>query len=144
MGTCRVSLEGDQTIDLFNVLFVLQFNQRIISVFMLLLNGYEVNFSPRDLSCTITKNGVVVVNCRRYEFAGRHMNVNKHANHALTADLWHLKLNHLNEKDVKLLYTKNMGMDVQAGENTFHKKCIGCNSRKHTTLPPVARSGFQA
>ena len=149
MGTCRIGLEGDQTIDLFNVLFVPQFNQRIISVFMLLLNGYEVNFSPRDLSCTITKNGVVVVNCRRSEnlwFAGRQINVNRHVNHAVTADLWHLKFNHLNEQGLKLLCTKNMvnGMDVQAGGNTFHKDCIGCNSGKQTTLPPAARSGFQA
>ena len=148
VGVCRVGLDGGSFLELSNVLHVPDFKQRIISVFMLLCNGYSVHFSPKDLSCVISKNDKIILTCNRSEnlwYAGKTSHkCRSNANYAVTADLWHLKFNHLNESDLSALYKYNMvtGMDVAPGGNNFHKNCLGCNCGKQTKLPPAQSSGF--
>ena len=128
IGSVEVSVGNDSSLLLEDVLFVPGINRNLISVFCLCESGYNVLFT--DLLCTISKDGrdICSINSSQNLWSfGQNVPISQ-VSYAATSDLWHLKFNHLNERDLRKMVTKQMvkGLDVKPGGAQFQKNCVGC------------------
>ena len=134
-GTVELGFEDKQPLVLEGVLFVPTINFNLISVYYLLESGYDVSFRCSDMCSVISLNNTEVYSIptshNLWKVSGN-SEVPLTAAYSVTADMWHLKYNHLNEADLKLLHTRSLvkGMEVKAGGANFKQNCRGCVAGK--------------
>ena len=130
IGCVSLSVGNRQSLSLQGVLHVPTINSSLISVYYLLESGYDVTFSSTDMCCVVLFDGAEICSLPT---SNNLWNVRGHstphrAAYSVTADMWHLKYNHLNEGDLKLLHRKGLvkGLDIKPGGALFKQNCRGC------------------
>jgi len=139
-GIISVQTKGGTPKLIYDVLYVPNLAQNLLSVGQLLQRGFLVKFE--DDCCVISdkKNNTLVAKIKMTTNKLFPLFMTSKENYALEAEkvdgllLWHLRYGHLNQRSLQLLHQKNMVV----GLSSIHSKkelCEGCIFEKFHWLP---------
>ena len=143
----RGSIKGQ----LDNVLYTPNMSRNLFSVTHCVKQGNDVYFNSKRRECSILRGGRIVGRARLqnnlWVLNGGFFPQNPDQDHGDDGEahlsemerniyLWHLRLGHLGEDNLKLLKSKGMvkGLSFDEGE-TFKDSCFGCAAGKHHRKP---------
>ena len=119
-----------------NVLYVPKLKKRLLSISEMTKTGAEVKFKG-DL-CSL------IINQKKYEIGHKHGKLWKLNNIATccfgctdvnSLTLWHLRFGHLNNNDVKRLYSDKMVEGMSVDSKSLDEHCEGCALGKQSRYP---------
>jgi hypothetical protein len=144
IGTIMISAmanNGINTLQLNNVIYAPQMDANLLSAITLYDHDYEISMNPA-IGVNILKDGIIICNTVREGSLFRLKTVGgSQARAAITAesiDLWHRRLGHLGEENVRKL--ERLAEGIKLDQESTIGTCSSCLEGRQTRQPSHDRS----